>query len=96
MKLDAGATMNRQLDFALMLKVLYMRGHTLSDIAKKTGTSVNTLSTAKQETKAPPAGWLEGIAMLDYWLKATGEPPPRIGDYIELGEYYEDEISTAE
>ena len=79
--------MGRQLDFALMLKVLYKRGHTLSDIARKTGTSINALSTAKQETKAPPSGWLEGIAMLDYWLKATGEPPPRIGDHIDVGEF---------
>ena len=79
--------MVRQLDFALMLKVLYKRGHTLADIARKTDTAMGTLSCVKQETKAPPAGWLEGIAMLDYWLKATGEPPPRIGDYIDVGEF---------
>lgn len=79
--------MVRQLDFALMLKVLYKRGHTLSDIARKTDTAMGTLSCVKQETKAPPAGWLEGIAMLDYWLKATGESPPRIGDYIDVGEF---------
>ena len=79
--------MVRQLDFALMLKVLYKRGHTLADISRKTDTAMGTLSCVKQETKAPPSGWLEGIAMLDYWLKATGEPPPRIGDYIDVGEF---------
>jgi hypothetical protein len=82
--------MDRELDFALMLKIMYKRGHTLSDIARKTGTAMGTLSCVKQETKAPPAGWLEGIAMLDYWLKATGENPPRVGDYIDVGEYVDE------
>jgi transcriptional regulator with XRE-family HTH domain len=74
--------MDRDIDFALMLQVLHVRGFSLADIARKTGTSMSTLSTVKQESKNPPAGWLEAINILDYWLKATGENPPRVGDHI--------------
>ena len=79
-----GATMERDIDFALMLQVLHVRGFSLADIARKTNTSMSTLSTVKQESKNPPAGWLEAINLLDYWLKATGENPPRVGDYINV------------
>jgi hypothetical protein len=78
--------MHRDLDFALMIKVLYARGCSLSEIARQTDTAIGTLSSVKQETKNPPAGWHEGIAMLDYWLKITGENPPRVGDHIDTGE----------
>jgi hypothetical protein len=79
-----GLTMDRDIDFALMLQVLHVRGFNLADIARKTGTSISTLSTVKQELKSPPTGWLEAINILDYWLKATGETPPRVGDYINV------------
>ena len=73
-----GLTMERDIDFALMLQVLHVRGFSLADIARKTGASMNTLSTVKQESKCPPAGGLEAINLLDYWLKATGDNPPRV------------------
>ena len=77
--------MDRDIDFALMLQVLHVRGFSLADIARKTNTSMSTLSTVKQESKCPPAGWNEAINILDYWLKATGETPPRVGDHITIG-----------
>ena len=85
--------MARDVDYALMLQVLYSRGYTLSSISRVTGAAVGTLSTVKQESKPVPTGWhdgWEGMALQNYYRKATGEPPPRIGDYIELGEYCEE------
>ena len=76
--------MDRDIDFALMLQVLHVRGFSLADIARKTGAAMSTLSTVKQESKNPPVGWLEAINLLDYWLKATGENPPRVGDHISV------------
>ena len=76
--------MERDIDFALMLQVLHVNGFSLADIARKTGASMSTLSTVKQESKCPPAGWVEAINLLDYWLKATGENPPRVGDHISV------------
>ena len=35
-----GLTMDRDIDFALMLQVLHVRGFSLADIARKTGTSM--------------------------------------------------------
>ena len=77
--------MDRDIDFALMLQVLHVRGFSLADIARKTNNSAHELSKVKQETLNPPAAWHEGIALLDYWLKATGENPPRVGDHISVG-----------
>jgi hypothetical protein len=79
-----GVTMDRDIDFSLMLQILHVRGFSLADIAKKTNNSAHELSKVKQETLSPPAAWNAGIALLDYWLKATGEKPPRVGDYIEV------------
>lgn len=76
--------MDRDIDFSLMLQVLHARGFSLADIAKKTNNSPHELSKVKQETLGPPSAWNEGIALLDYWLKATGETPPRVGDYINV------------
>ena len=78
-----GLTMDRDIDFALMLQVLHVNGFSLADIARKTNNSPHELSKVKQETLSPPAAWNEGIALLDYWLKATGEKPPKIGDHYE-------------
>ena len=92
-----GLTMARDVDYALMLQVLYNRGYTLSSISRVTGAAVGTLSTVKQESKPVPTGWhdgWEGMALQDYYRKALGEAPPHVGDYIELGEYCEEnEIS---
>ena len=86
--------MGRDIDYALMLQVLFSKGYSLADISRKTGTAVSTLSCVKQESKAVPANWhegWEGIVMQEYYQKAIGEAPPRVGDYIELEEYaYED------
>ena len=82
--------MARDVDYALILQVLYSKGYSLASIAKTTGAAVSTLSAVKQEYKAVPSGWhdgWEGMAMQDYYKKAVGESPPLIGDYIELGEY---------
>lgn len=76
--------MDRDIDFALMLQVLHVRGFSLADIARKTNNSAHELSKVKQETLSPPAAWSEGIALLDYWLKAIGENPPRVGDHIDM------------
>ena len=76
--------MERDIDFALMLQVLHVRGFSLAEIARKTDIAVSTLSCVKQETKNPSAGWHEAINLLDYWLKATGENPPRVGDHISV------------
>jgi hypothetical protein len=87
--------MARDIDFALMLQVLYSKGYSLADIARKTGAAMSTLSTVKQETKPVPVGWhdgWEGMAMQDYYRKAVGETPPRVGDYIEVND--ENEISA--
>jgi hypothetical protein len=79
----------KDLDFALMIKVLYTNGHSLSDMARDTDIAIGTMSVVKQETKNPPAGWYEGINLLDYWLRATGKNPPRVGDHIDIeGEDY--------
>ena len=83
--------MVRDLDFALMIKVLYAKGCGLSEIARQTDTAIGTLSSVKQETKNPPAGWLEGVALLDYWLKITGDNPPRVGDYYKIDGEHIDE-----
>jgi hypothetical protein len=77
--------MVRDIDFALMIQVLYGKGVSLAELARKTDIAVSTLSCVKQESKNPPAGWLEAINLLDYWLKATGENPPRVGDHIAIG-----------
>jgi len=91
-------TMVRDVDYALILQVLYSRGYTLASISRVTGTAVSSLSNVKQETKSVPIGWhdgWEGMALQDYYLKALGEAPPHVGDYIELGEYCEEnEISA--
>ena len=76
--------MDRDIDFAGMLQILHLKGYTLADIAKKTNSSSHLLSKVKEETKRPPPGWNEGIALLDYWLKATGETPPKVGDHINV------------
>ncbi len=77
--------MARDIDFALMIQVLYGKGASLAEIARKTDIAVSTLSCVKQETKRPSAGWQEAINLLDYWLKMTGETPPRVGDHITIG-----------
>jgi hypothetical protein len=85
--------MARDVDYALILQVLYSRGYTLASISKVTGTAVSSLSNVKQETKPVPTGWhdgWEGMALQDYYRKALGEAPPYVGDYIELGEYCEE------
>ena len=76
--------MARDIDFALMIQVLYGKGISLAELARKTDIAVSTLSCVKQETKNPSAGWQEAINLLDYWLKATGETPPRVGDHITI------------
>ncbi len=85
--------MARDVDYALILQVLYSRGYTLASISKVTGTAVSSLSNVKQEIKPVPIGWhdgWEGMALQDYYRKALGEAPPYVGDYIELGDYYEE------
>jgi hypothetical protein len=77
--------MARDIDFALMIQVLYGKGVSLAEIARQTDVAVSTLSCVKQETKRPSAGWQEAINLLDYWLKITGETPPRVGDHITIG-----------
>lgn len=82
--------MARDVDYALMLQVLYSKGYSLASISRKTGTAVSTLSCVKQESKAVPANWhdgWEGIVMQEYYQKAIGETPPRVGDYIEVEGY---------
>ena len=82
--------MVRDVDYALMLQVLYSRGYTLASISKVTGTAVSSLSNVKQEYKTVPVGWhdgWEGMVLQEYYQQVTGEAAPRIGDYIELGEY---------
>jgi hypothetical protein len=79
--------MGRDVDYALILQVLYSKGYSLASIAKTTGAAVSTLSAVKQEYKAVPAGWhdgWEGMAMQEYYQKVTGEDAPRVGDYIEI------------
>lgn len=86
--------MVRDIDYSLILQVLYSKGFSLADIARKTGTTRSTLSTVKQETKPVPVGWhdgWEGMAMQDYYRKAVGETPPRVGDYIGIGDNCENE-----
>jgi len=83
--------MDRDIDFSLMLQVLHVRGFSLADIARKTNNSAHELSKVKQETLTPPVAWHEGIALLDYWLKATGETPPKVGDYIDIEDNCENE-----
>ena len=78
--------MDRDIDFALMLKVLYDRGYSLADIGRKTNIAMSTLSCVKQETKNPPAGWHEAINLLDYWLRTTGQTPPKVGDHLNIRE----------
>jgi hypothetical protein len=78
--------MDRDLDFALMIQVLYAKGYSLADMSRKTGAALSTLSTVKQESKCPPAGWNEAINLLDYWLRAIGETPPRVGDHYGIEE----------
>jgi hypothetical protein len=88
-----GLIMARDVDYALILQVLYSRGYTLASISKVTGTAVSSLSNVKQEIKPVPIGWhdgWEGMALQDYYRKALGEAPPYVGDYIELGDYYEE------
>jgi transcriptional regulator with XRE-family HTH domain len=80
-----GLKMARDIDFALMIQVLYGKGISLAELARKTDIAVSTLSCVKQETKRPSAGWQEAINLLDYWLKMTGETPPRVGDHITIG-----------
>ena len=58
----------------------------MSNISRVTGASIGTMSVVKQETKNPPAGWYEGVELLDYWLRHTGENPPRVGDHIDTGD----------
>lgn len=85
--------MARDVDYALMLQVLYSRGYTLASISKVTGAAVSSLSNVKQETKPVPISWhdgWEGMALQDYYRKALGEAPPHVGDYIELRDYYEE------
>lgn len=83
----------RLIDYALILQVLYSEGYTLASISRATGALISTLSSVKQETRSVPESWYtgwEGIALQDYYYKAIGEAPPRIGDYIEIkGECYE-------
>jgi hypothetical protein len=82
--------MTRDVDYALMLQVLYSKGYTLSSIAKVTGAAVSTLSTVKQESKDVPKHWhdgWEGMVLQDYYRKAIGTNVPFVGDYIELGDY---------
>jgi len=83
----------RLIDYALILQVLYSKGYTLASISRATGAPMSTLSNVKQETKSVPESWFtgwEGLALQDYYYKAMGENAPRIGDYIEIeGECYE-------
>ena len=81
--------MDRDLDWPVIIMKLGKNGINQAEICRKTGIAAGTLSTVKQETKNPPAGWNEGINLLDYWLRATGENPPRVGDHIDIeGEDY--------
>ena len=87
-------TMVRDVDYALILQVLYSKGYSLASIARVTGAAVSTLSTVKQESKDVPKHWhdsWEGIAMQDYYQKAIGESPPRVGDYIEVEGYIDED-----
>ncbi len=92
--------MARDVDYALLLQVLYSKGYSLASLSRLTGAAVSTLSNVKQELKNAPESWhdgWEGLSMQEYYRKATGEAPPRIGDYIELGEYCEEnEISITQ
>ena len=84
--------MVKDIDYALVLQVLYSEGYTLADIGRKTGAPLSTLSTVKQELKSVPEAWhnsWEGIALQDYYFKAMGTPAPYVGDFIEVrGECY--------
>lgn len=85
-----GITMGRDIDFALMLKVLHDRGYSLTDISRKTNTGMSTLSAVKEETAEPPIRWYEAINIVDYWMRATGENPPRVGDHIDIRKYVDE------
>jgi len=94
-----GLTMVRDVDYALILQVLYSRGYTLASISRVTGTAVSSLSNVKQETKPVPTGWhdgWEGMALQEYYRKALGTNAPFVGDYIELEDCYENEISITQ
>ena len=82
-----GAAMDRDLDWPVIIMKLGKNGINQAEICRRTGIAAGTLSTVKQETKNPPAGWNEAINLLDLYIKAVGTQVPRIG------EYYEDEIS---
>jgi len=87
-----GFPMDRDVDFALALKVLYSRGYSLASMARTMGAPISTLSTVKQESKYPPAHWYteyEGMALAEYYNKVTGEVIPRVGDHVDIeGEDY--------
>ena len=92
-------TMARDVDYSLILQVLHKKGYSLYDIGKKTGVAISTLSTVKQETKGVPKHWYdgwEGIALQEYYRKALGTNAPFVGDYIELEDCYENEISITQ
>ena len=84
--------MVRDIDYALVLQVLFSEGYTLASISRATGAPMSTLSNVKQETKSVPESWFtgwEGIALQDYYFKAMGEAAPYVGDFIEvIGEDY--------
>ena len=82
--------MARDVDYALILQVLYSKGYSLASITRRTGVGASILSAVKQEYKTVPVGWhdgWEGMVLQEYYQQVTGEAAPRIGDYIELGEY---------
>jgi hypothetical protein len=68
-----------------MIDRLHQNGLSLAEIGRQSGVPRSTLSAVKIETQAPPSGWDNGIKLLDYWIKQTGENPPRVGDYYEIG-----------
>ena len=79
--------MGRDVDYALILQVLYSKGYSLASITRRTGVGASILSAVKQEYKAVPTAWhdgWEGIVLQEYYQQVTGEDAPRIGDYIEI------------
>ncbi len=82
--------MKRDFDWAIMIIKLEQEGLSQIEISRLTGVSTGTLSPIKTESKDAPKSWNDAINLLDLYIKYFGSNVPRIGDY------YEDEISTAE
>ena len=62
--------MARDVDYALLLQVLYSKGYSLASLSRLTGAAVSTLSNVKQELKNVPEAWhdgWEGLSMHEYY-----------------------------